>query len=93
MKLLISGTFLGGLQFNTSRTLLGSTAIPPSVIMCPIQPESTLAKLGIQLMLPKLLQHKPQVLFMFFLIPREYQNVINEYHNKLIEILHEYLVH
>jgi hypothetical protein len=31
--------------------------------------------------------------FMFFLTPREYQYVINEYHNKLIELLHEYLVH
>jgi hypothetical protein len=30
---------------------------------------------------------------MFFLTPREYQNIINEYDNKLIEILHEYLVH
>jgi hypothetical protein len=42
-----------------------------------IQPESTLAELSIQLMLTELLQHKPQMFFMFFLTPRKYQNVIN----------------
>jgi hypothetical protein len=58
-----------------------------------LQPEITLAELGIQLMFTKLLQHKPQVVFMFFLTQREYQNITNEYHNKLMKILHEYLVH
>jgi hypothetical protein len=58
-----------------------------------LQPETTLAELGIQLMFTELLQHKPKVFFMFFLTSREYQNIINEYHNKLIKILHEYLVH
>jgi hypothetical protein len=53
-----------------------------------LQPEITLAELGIQLMFTELLQHKPLVFFMILFTPREYQNNINEYHNKLIEILH-----
>jgi hypothetical protein len=48
-----------------------------------LQPEITLAELGIQLMFTELLQHQPQVFFMFFLTPIEYQYIINEYHNKL----------
>src|SRR6185437_8234045 len=58
-----------------------------------LQPEITLAEFSIQLMLSKLLQHKPQVLLMLLLILGVNQDIINEHHNKLIQILHKHLVH
>jgi hypothetical protein len=58
-----------------------------------LQPKITLAKLGIQLMLSQLLQHKPQMLLMLLLILGVNQDVINEHHNKLIQILHKNFVH
>jgi hypothetical protein len=56
-----------------------------------LQPEITLAKLGIQLMLSQLLQHKPQMFLMLLLILGVNQDIINEHHNKLIQILHKNL--
>jgi hypothetical protein len=44
-----------------------------------LQPKVTFTKLGIQLIFPKLLQHKSQILFMFFFILGENQNIINEH--------------
>jgi hypothetical protein len=43
-----------------------------------LHPELTLAKFGIQLLLPELPQHYPYVLLMLFCSPGENQYVINE---------------
>jgi len=55
--------------------------------------ELALAKLGIQLILSQLLQYYSQMMLMFFYSGRIDKNVINEYHHKLIQLLHEHLVH
>jgi hypothetical protein len=57
------------------------------------QPELTLTPLGIQLVLPKLLQDQPQMFGMFLFILREYEYVINEHHHKLVKILHKHFIH
>ena len=56
-------------------------------------PELTLAELGIQLMLSKYLQGKSQMLFMFFLGLRVYENVINEYYDERVKAFMEDPVH
>src|SRR4051812_41108447 len=58
-----------------------------------IQPEFTLTELGIQFVLPKLLNYQTQMLFMFFFALGVDQNVIDEYDNKLVKEFHEHLVH
>jgi hypothetical protein len=42
-----------------------------------LEPELTLAELCVQLMLSQLLQHKPQMLLMLFLILGSDQDIIN----------------
>ena len=58
-----------------------------------VNPELTLAELGIQLMLPQSLQHESQMLLMLFFCLGEDQNIINEDHHENIQIIHEDHVH
>jgi hypothetical protein len=58
-----------------------------------LQPESTLAELGIELMVPKSLQNNAEILCMLFFILGVDQDVVNEGHNKLVQLQHEYKVH
>jgi hypothetical protein len=53
-----------------------------------LQPESTLAEFGIELMVPKLLQNNLEMLCMLFFTLGIDQYVINEDHNKLVQFLH-----
>ena len=56
-------------------------------------PELALAQLCIQPVLSQSLQYHPQMIRMLFFVSRIYQNVIDEYHHKLVKIIHEYTVH
>jgi hypothetical protein len=58
-----------------------------------LQPESTLAKLGIKLMVTKSLQNNLKMLPMLFFALGIDQDVIDEYHDKLVLLRHEYGVH
>jgi hypothetical protein len=58
-----------------------------------LQPESTLAEFGIGLMIPESLQNNSEMSHMLFFTHRTNQDVVNEYHNKLVQLLHEYGVH
>jgi hypothetical protein len=58
-----------------------------------LKPECTPAKLGIKLMVTKSLQNNPNMLLMLFFILGVDQDVINEYHDKLVQLWHEYGVH
>jgi hypothetical protein len=58
-----------------------------------LQPECTFAKLDIESMVTKSLQNNPKMLFMLFFILELDQDVINEYHDKLVQLWHEYGVH
>jgi hypothetical protein len=58
-----------------------------------LQPECTLAELGIKLMVTKLLHNKSKMLLMLFFILGVDQDVVNEYHDKLVQLRHEYGVH
>jgi hypothetical protein len=58
-----------------------------------LQPECTLAKLGIELVVTKSLKNNPKVLLMLFFILGVYQDVFNEYHDKLVQLWHEYGIH
>jgi hypothetical protein len=51
-----------------------------------LQPECTLAKLGIELMVMKSLQNNPKMLLMLFFILGVDQDVINEDHDKLVQL-------
>jgi hypothetical protein len=51
-----------------------------------LQPEFTLTKLGIKLMVTKSLQNNLKVLIMLFFILGVTQDVINEDHNKLVQL-------
>jgi hypothetical protein len=55
--------------------------------------ECTLAELGIKLMVMKSLQNNLKMLFMLFFILGVDQDVINEYHDKLVQLRHDYGVH
>jgi hypothetical protein len=57
------------------------------------QQELTLVVLCIELMVTKSLKHNAEMPFMLFLILRIDQDVINEDHDKLVELCHEYRVH
>jgi hypothetical protein len=57
------------------------------------QPERTLAELGIKLMVTKSLQDSTKMLLTLFFILGVDQDVINEDHDKLIQLQHEYGVH
>jgi hypothetical protein len=58
-----------------------------------IQPELTFIELGIELIISQLLQYQPQMFLMLSIILGINQNVFNVYHNKLIKIFHEHLIH
>jgi hypothetical protein len=57
------------------------------------QPELALAELCIELMIMQSLKHNAEMLFMFFLTFRKDQYIINEDHNKLVQLFHENRVH
>jgi dynactin complex subunit len=58
-----------------------------------LQSERTLAEFGIELMVTKSLQNNQKMLLMLFFTLRVDQNVINENHDKLVQLRHEYEVH
>jgi hypothetical protein len=58
-----------------------------------LQPESTLAELDIELMVTKSLQNNSEMLRMLFFTLGIDQDVINEDHDKLLQLRHEYGVH
>jgi hypothetical protein len=58
-----------------------------------LQPESTLAKLGIELMVPKSLQNNAEMPRMLFFTLGIDQDVVNEDNDKLVQLQHEYGVH
>jgi hypothetical protein len=55
-----------------------------------LDPELALAELGIQLVLSQPLKYNSEVIFMFFTTLRLHQNVINEHHDKLVQLQHEH---
>jgi hypothetical protein len=57
-----------------------------------LQPESTLTEFGIKLMVSKSLQNNSEMMCMIFTLGID-QNVINEDHDKLVQLRHEYGVH
>jgi hypothetical protein len=57
------------------------------------QPDVTLAKLRIRLMIMQLRKHTAEMLFMLFLTLRKDQDVVNEDHDKLVHLFHENRVH
>jgi hypothetical protein len=58
-----------------------------------LQSESTLAELGIELMVPKSLRNHSEMLRMLLFTLGIDQDVINEDHDKLVQLRHEYGVH
>jgi hypothetical protein len=57
------------------------------------QPECTLAEFGIELMVTKSLQNNSEMSHMLFFTLGRYQDVVNEDHDKLVQLRHEYGVH
>jgi hypothetical protein len=55
--------------------------------------ELTLDKLGVKLVLSQPLKYNSEVFFVFFHNLQIYKNVINEYHDKLVQLRHEDRVH
>jgi hypothetical protein len=58
-----------------------------------LQPESTLAELDIELMVPNSLQNDVEMPRMLFFILGVDQDVVNEDNDKLVQLRHEYRVH
>jgi hypothetical protein len=58
-----------------------------------LQPESTLAEFGIELMVSKSLQNNTEMPHMLFFTLRIDQDVVNEDNDKLVQLRHEYRVH
>jgi hypothetical protein len=58
-----------------------------------LDPELTLAKLGVKLVCSQPLKYNSEVFFRFFHSLQIYKNVINEYHDKLVQLQHEDRVH
>jgi hypothetical protein len=58
-----------------------------------IQPEFTLGKHSIELMVSKTLENNVKVLSMIFLILGMNKDVINKNHNELVKFGHEYRIH
>jgi hypothetical protein len=58
-----------------------------------LQPKSTLAELGIELMVLKSLQNNSEMLRMLFFTHGIDQDVINKDHDKLVQLRHEHGVH
>jgi hypothetical protein len=57
------------------------------------QPELALGELHIKLMITQPLKHNVEMIFMLFLTLRKDQDVVNEDHNKLVQLFHENRVH
>jgi hypothetical protein len=57
------------------------------------QPKFRLAEFGVQLVGSELLQYLSQLLLMLVSGLGINQNVINKYHNKLIQVFHKHLIH
>ena len=55
-----------------------------------LEPKITFAEFGIQLMFPQALKHNAEMLCALFFILRKYKNVIDENHDKLIELRHKH---
>jgi hypothetical protein len=53
------------------------------------QPELALAELRIELMITQSLKHNAEMLFMLFLTCRKDQDVVDEDHEKLVQLFHE----
>jgi hypothetical protein len=58
-----------------------------------LQPESTLAEFDIELMVLKPLQNNVEMSRMLFFTLKIDQDVVNEDHDKLVQLRHEYGVH
>jgi len=58
-----------------------------------LKPEIAFTELGIQFMLPEALENNMKMLYMFFFILGIDKNVVNENHDKLIQLRHKYRVH
>jgi hypothetical protein len=58
-----------------------------------LQPENTLTKFGIELMVPKSLQNKVEMPHMLFFTFGIDQDVFTEDNDKLVQLQHEYKVH
>jgi hypothetical protein len=58
-----------------------------------LRPESTLAELDIELMVSKSLQNNSEMLRILFFTLGIDQDVINEDHDKLVQLRHEHGVH
>jgi hypothetical protein len=58
-----------------------------------LQPESTIAEFGIELVVLKSLQNNSEMSHMLFFTLGIDQDVINEDHGKLVQLWHEYGVH
>jgi hypothetical protein len=58
-----------------------------------LQPKSTLAELGIELMVLKSLQNNSEMLCMLLFTLGVDQDVVNEDHDKLVQLRHEHRVH
>jgi hypothetical protein len=58
-----------------------------------LQPECTLVELGIELMITKPVQNNSEMLRILFFALGIDQDVVNEYHDKLVQLQHEYGVH
>ena len=58
-----------------------------------LEPEITFTEFSIQLVLSETLENNAKVLSMLFFILVIYKNVVNENHDKLIQLRHEYRVH
>jgi hypothetical protein len=77
--------------------MLGSTAIPSTEKICPRNGTSFSHKAHLlnlaELMVPKSLQNNLEMPHMLFFIFGVDQDVINEDHNKLVQLRHEFGVH
>jgi hypothetical protein len=58
-----------------------------------LQPKNTLTEFGIELMVPESLQNNSKMSRILFFTLGIDQDVINEYHDKLVQLRHEYGVH
>jgi hypothetical protein len=58
-----------------------------------LQPEITLAELGIELMVSKSLQNNSEMLCMLFFTLGIDQDVVNKDHDKIVQLQHEHGVH
>jgi hypothetical protein len=57
------------------------------------QPELTLAEFGIQLVFSQSLEYNSKMFLVLFHILGVDRNVVNEKHNKLIQLSHEHRIH